>query len=76
MNSDRTTLADAAARLGTTTLNTLLHIKSGTLVATEIEGTWLIDNRSLEDLLATIHTRINPACAPKTSCGGCSCGAR
>lgn len=75
MQHHTTPLEDAAKRLGTTSLNTLMQIKRGHLEAMEVEGTWQISTRSLEALLATPASRATAAvCTKKHNCGGCGGG--
>ena len=72
MHDHTITLEEAAKRLGSTTLNTLMHIKRGKLKATEIDGAWQVDEHSLEQLLSAADGRTSPSvCAKKHGCGGC-----
>lgn len=72
MQHHTTTLEEAARRLGTTSLNTLMQIKRGYLEALEVDGTWQVNTQSLEALLATPGPRKTAAvCTKKHGCGGC-----
>lgn len=67
-----------ADRLNTTPLNVLMHIKRGLLRAVEKEGAWLVDVRSLDELLAKTgggkaETACSSGCARNHACGG-GCG--
>lgn len=66
-----------ADKLKTTPLNVLMHIKHGLLRAVEEEGAWLVDVRSLDELLAKTGGKAEAVCrsgcAGKHACsGGCS----
>jgi hypothetical protein len=68
-------IMEAAEILHTTQLNVLMHIKRGYLAGIEEDGTWLVDDQSLEALL--LKTGGHKAedvcasgCAKKHACGG------
>jgi hypothetical protein len=67
-----------AARMNTTPLNVLMHIKRGMLDGVEEDGIWMIDCQSLEALMAkTGGSKAEDVCASgcvkKHACsGGCS----
>jgi hypothetical protein len=43
--------AQAAEKMGTTSLNVLMHIKRGMLLGLEGDGVWLVESASLEALI-------------------------
>lgn len=68
-------LPDAALRLHSTELNVLMHLKRGLLRGREVEGTWWIEQASLDKLLAqTGGGKSETVCAShcgKKACGSC-----
>jgi hypothetical protein len=65
-------IEEAARKLGSTSLNTLMHIKRGLLKGIEVDGAWLVDRRSLEALLEkTGGRKTDDVCARKHACNGC-----
>jgi hypothetical protein len=67
-------LAVAAARMKTTPLNVLMHVKRGLLVGEEQDGVWSVTEASLEQFIAAGGRHKHPVCAAKScSCTG-SCG--
>lgn len=70
-------LSAAAAVLGSTPLNVLMHVKRGHLLGIEGESGWLVDPASLATLLDTRRAGDAPtvcsrSCARKTGgCGSC-----
>ena len=65
-------IEEAARRLGSTPLNTLMHIKRGLLKGIEVDGAWLVDRRSLEALLEkTGDHKTDDVCARRHACSGC-----
>ena len=68
--------AEAAARLKTTELNVLMHVKRGKLVGRELDGRWEISLASLDGLqeggpVAKGEVLCRPACAKEGGCGSC-----
>ena len=53
MGIEKISLDEAAARLESTPLNVLMHIKRDLLTGEEIDGSWFIDVASLENFLAS-----------------------
>jgi len=53
MNNEKITLEEAAARLQSTPLNVLMHIKLKLLSGEEIDGSWFVDVASLETFIAS-----------------------
>jgi len=74
---DWLSLDEAAAELGSTRLNVLMHIKRGLLPAQEVDGEWRIDMTDWKNYLDSAERKQNTeVCAKKTcrahGCGGCS----
>jgi hypothetical protein len=71
-------IEDTARMLNTTPLNVLMHVKRHLLEGVEVDGTWMVDARSLETLLAKTGGSKGEAvcasgCAKNHACGsGCS----
>jgi hypothetical protein len=71
-------LQDTARLLSTTPLNILMHVKRGLLEGVEENGSWMIDGRSLEDMLkktggGKAEGVCVSGCDGKHACsGGCS----
>lgn len=74
MHDHKIPLIEAARQLKTTPLNTLMHIKRGTLTATEIDGKWLVDEQSLEVMLNSDEKNIASVCGKQHNCRGCGEG--
>lgn len=74
MHSHKIPLIEAAKQLKTTSINTLMHIKRGTLTATEIDGQWLVDGQSLELLLNSGGKDTTSICNKQHNCRGCGEG--
>lgn len=78
MKNQTISLAQAAETLKTTPLNVLMHIKRGLLVGTEEDGSWAIDQESLDALVAKTgggkaDDVCASGCAKKHACSaGCS----
>ncbi|MFO7983474.1 MAG: hypothetical protein R6V08_08495 [Desulfuromonadales bacterium] len=66
VNEEWISLADAAQKLGTTSLNVLMRVRRGQLVGTEMDGEWVIDAASLDDS----HRQAEPA-IDASPCSGC-----
>ncbi|WP_155890790.1 hypothetical protein [Desulfuromonas sp. TF] len=65
-------IEEAARQLGSTSLNTLMHIKRGLLKGIEADGAWLVDRRSLEALLEkTADRKTGHVCTRRHACSGC-----
>jgi len=69
-------LDQAAAQMGTTELNVLMHIKRNKLKAEERGGKWLVHEASLNDFLASAdRSDIVVTCKAhccSSGCGSCS----
>jgi hypothetical protein len=78
MSEKMTTIEETAKILQTTHLNVLMHIKRGLLTGVEEESGWMIEQHSLDELLAKTGgvkaTDVcTSGCAKKHACGG-GCG--
>lgn len=71
-------LAAAAARMETTPLNVLMHIKRGLLAGEEHDGVWYVRDDSLERFLAQdLRPGAQAVCATAhcgRGCGSSGCG--
>lgn len=72
---ERLPLATVAQKMNTTALNVLMHIKRGILEGVEEEGTWMIDQKSLETLIsktggAKVENVCASGCAKAHACSG------
>lgn len=69
-------LREVAARLNTTELHTLMHIKKGLLEAHELEGQWFVKPESLAQFQSSDPPSRSSILQCKSQCcGGCSGGA-
>ncbi|PLX93306.1 MAG: DNA-binding protein [Desulfuromonas sp.] len=65
-----------AARLGTTKMNVLMHIKRGVLAGEELDGGWFVTAEALEAYEKSFGSEKQQLCRSACSkAGGCSsCG--
>ncbi|WP_020677837.1 hypothetical protein [Geopsychrobacter electrodiphilus] len=53
MDTRKISINEAAARLQSTPLNVLMHIKRNLLSGEEVDGNWFVDAAALEDFIAS-----------------------
>jgi hypothetical protein len=72
---ERLSITAVAEIMNTTPLNVLMHVKRGLLQGIEQDGVWLVERRSLENLLARTGGGraagvCSAGCAKRHACGG------
>ncbi|WP_305044708.1 hypothetical protein [Geoalkalibacter sp.] len=71
IDPDLVSLEEAAATLGTTTVNILMNLKRGLLEGREIEGCWWVSRASLAAHGGNTREAVAQPHCRRSTCGSC-----